>query len=239
VNYYRHLLFACIWSFLICSGSDEEIFLRANKYCKQHDWNQALALYKSINQKGSLVWYNMGNCCYHLKNYTEALIYWKRAEQSGSYIIYAQSKHNQHILARQLNRVVPVIWIQRLYEFFVYNLLGVSLLFLQVLFLFLWFFFFFLKRYWSETFFSAALVMVMLSGLIGTGIAVKYKQMNKIGIIITDGTKIFAGPSQEYHVLDVLNHIDQVTIQDVKPDWYKVKYATGVGWAVADAVQVV
>jgi len=81
--------------------------------------------------------------------------------------------------------------------------------------------------------------MVMLSGLVGTGIVVKYKQMNKIGIITTDSTKIFAGPSQEYHVLDVLNHVDQVTIQDVKPDWYKINYATGVGWIVADAIQVV
>ena len=239
MNYCKYLLFACMWSFLICSGSGEEVFLRANKYCEQHDWGQALTLYESINQKGSLVWYNMGNCCYHLKNYTEALIYWKRAEQGASYTIYAQSKHNQHILARQLNRVVPVSWIQRLYEFFVYNLLRISLLFLQVLFLFCWFFFFFLKRYWGEIFFSAALVMVILSGLIGTGIAVKYKQMNKVGIIISDNTKIFAGPSQEYHVLDVLNSIDQVTIQDLKPDWYKVKYATGVGWVVADAMQVV
>jgi len=228
-----------MWSFFVCSGSGEEFFLRANKYCEQHDWSQALTLYKSINQKGSLVWYNMGNCCYHLKNYTEALIYWKRAEQGASYTVYVQSKQNQHILARQLNRVVPVVWIRQLYELFVYNLLGIPLLFLQILFLLCWSLFFFLKRYWSKTFFSAALIMMMLSGLVGTGIVVKYKQMNKIGIIITDSAKIFAGPSQEYHVLDVLNYIDQVTIQNVKPDWYKVKYATGVGWVVADVIQVV
>jgi len=228
-----------MWNFFICSGSGEELFLRANKHCEQHDWSQALTLYKSINQKGSFVWYNMGNCCYHLKNYAEALIYWKRAEQGTSYTIYVQSKHNQRILARQLNRVVSVVWTQQLYEFFVYNLLGISLLFLQVLFLFCWSLFFFLKRYWGETFFSVALIMVTLSGLVGTGIVVKYKEMNKIGIITSDSAKIFAGPSQEYHVLDLLNHIDQVTIQDVKPDWYKVKYATGVGWVAADAIQVV
>jgi len=228
-----------MWSFLICSDRSEEIFLRANKYCEQRDWNQAFTLYKSIKQKGSLVWYNMGNCCYHLKNYTEALICWKRSERNASYTIYAQSKHNQHILARKLNRVVLGSWIEQLYEFFVYNLLKISLLFLQVLFLFCWFFFFFLKRYWGKTFFSAALVMVMLSGLIGTGIVVKYKQMDEIGIIITDKTKIFAGPNQEYHVLNVLNCIDQVTIQEAKPDWYKIKYATGAGWVVADAIQVV
>ena len=223
----------------MCRGSGEEFFLRANKYCEQHDWSQAFTLYKSINQKGSLVWYNMGNCCYHLKNYTEALIYWKRSEQDASYIIYAQSKHNQHILARKLNKIVPVVWIKQLYEFFVYNLLGISLLFLQILFLFCWLFLFFLGQYWGKTFFSAALIMVALSGLVGTGIVVKYKQMNKVGIIITDSTKIFAGPSQEYHVLDVLNHIDQVTIQDVKPNWYKIKYATGAGWVMADAIQIV
>jgi len=164
VNYYKYFLFACMWNFLICSGSGEELFLRANKYCEQHDWSQALTLYRSINQKGSLVWYNMGNCCYHLKNYTEALIYWKRAEQGTLYKIYAQSKHNQRILARKLNRVVPVVRVQQLYEFFVYNLLGIPLLFLQVLFLFCWSLFFFSKRYWGETFFSAALIMVMLSG---------------------------------------------------------------------------
>lgn len=239
MNYYKYFLFACVWSFLICSGNDEEFFLRANKCCKQHDWSQALTVYKSINQKGSLVWYNMGNCCYYLKNYTEALICWKRAEQGASYTIYAQSKHNQHILARQLNRVVPVVWTQQLYDFFVYNLLKISLLFLQALFLFCWFFFFFLKRYWGERFFAVALIMATLSGLVGTGIVVKYKQMNKIGIIIVDSTKIFSGPSQEYHVLDMLNHIDQVTIQDVKFNWYKIKYTTGVGWVLADTVQVV
>jgi len=145
VNYHKYFLFTCMWNFFICGGSGEELFLRANKYCEKHDWSQAFTLYKSIDQKGSLVWYNMGNCCYHLKNYTEALVYWKRAEQGVSHAIYAQSKHNQHVLTRQLNSIAPVFLFQRLYDFFVYNLLGIPLLFLQILFFILLVSFLFFK----------------------------------------------------------------------------------------------
>jgi len=239
VSYYKYFLFTCIWTFLICNGSDEELFLRANKYGEQQEWEQALGSYKSIEQKGSLVWYNMGNCCYHLKDYAEALIYWKRAQQGASRIVYTQSKQNQRMLARQLNKETSVNWVQRFYEFFVYNLVGISLLFLQVLFLLCWVLLFFLQQYQGKRFFFATLVVMTLNGLIGVGMVVKYKQTDKIGIIITDNTNVFAGPSQEYHLLNKLNYIDQVTIQGIKPDWYKVKYATGAGWVTAAAIQVV
>jgi len=239
VNYYKYFLFTCIWAFLICNGNDEELFLRANKYSEQQEWEQSLDLYKSIKQKGSLVWYNMGNCCYRLKDYAEALVYWKRSQQAASRIVYAQSKQNQRILARQLNKEASVYWVQWFHEFFVYNLLGISLLFLQILFLFCWVILFFLQRYQGKKFFFAALVVMMLNGLVGLGMIVKYKQTDKIGIVITDNANVFTGPSQEYHLLNRLNKVDQVTIQGIKPGWYKIKYAAGTGWVTATAIQVV
>lgn len=236
---YTSFLFIGLFASFFCHGNDEETLLCANKYGKQQQWQKALDSYTEMKQKGSLVWYNMGNCCYHLKDFTMAFIYWRRAQQNASSIIYEQSAHNQAVLIRQLNKEAPIHWLQRLYDFFAYNLLRISLLFLQILFLSCWFSLFFLRRYQGKRFFLLTLLMVMFSGLVGVGMFVKQKQTNKVGVITADNVNVFAGPSQGYHVLDTLNHIDQVTIQDIKPDWYKVKYATGVGWVTADAIQVV
>jgi tetratricopeptide (TPR) repeat protein len=234
----RYFLIACIGIFFICSGSDEELFLRANKYSEEQDWKQAFDSYNFIKKKGSLIWYNMGNCCYHLKNYTEAFIYWKRAEQGASRSLYAQSKYNQQILTQQLNKTTTMKWTEQLYEFFVYYLISFSLLFLQLLFLFCWFLFFFLYRYQKKRFFFTFLFLV-LNGLMGASLLVKYKEKEKIGIVITASANVFAGPNQEYHVLSTLDHIDQVIIQDIKHDWYKIKNGNRIGWVAASAVQVV
>lgn len=238
VSHYKYFLAVWMLSFVACNGSDEELFLRADKYCAKEEWSQALDLYNQMKEKGNLVWLKMGNCCYYLKNYTEAFIYWNRAAKNASRAIYMQSKYNQRILMQQLNKEVITHWTESLYEFFASYLTSFSLFFLQLSFLACWFSLFLLRYYKKKRSFFILLIL-LVNGLIGVAMAVKYKEREKIGIIITDKVDIFAGPNQEYHALATLNHIDQVVIQDKKFDWYKIKHGTCVGWVPIITVQLV
>ena len=52
----------------------KESFLQANVVYAQEEFKQALYVYQRIDNKGAAVWFNMGNCWYHLKQYVDALL---------------------------------------------------------------------------------------------------------------------------------------------------------------------
>ena len=76
-------------------SKDEELFLHANKCYEKQECDKALELYQSMNCKGPAAWYNMGNCCYQLDNYVDAMVCWKRAQRGASYHDCLDIEHNE------------------------------------------------------------------------------------------------------------------------------------------------
>ncbi len=62
------------------SATNQEYFLSGNQLYQQAQFQAALTEYQTINPKSSVIWYNMGNCAYHLERYLEACLFWKRAQ---------------------------------------------------------------------------------------------------------------------------------------------------------------
>src|ERR1700722_3305000 len=80
----RYMLLACFNIIIFGNGNNQEIFLRAHKLYEQKEIEQAYALYQSIENKGSAVWYNMGNCNYKLGKFLEAYACWHQAKKNAT-----------------------------------------------------------------------------------------------------------------------------------------------------------
>src|SRR5438309_468700 len=78
---YIALFFMCMLTVMVTvAGTDEELFLRGNKYYAQKDYDNAIRSYDMMGRKGRAVLYNMGNAYFHTDDYAQALIYWSRAQ---------------------------------------------------------------------------------------------------------------------------------------------------------------
>ncbi len=71
------ILLSC---FNLNSVTNQEHFLAGNQLYQQAQFQAALTEYQAINPKNSVVWYNLGNCAYHLEQYFDASLFWKRAQ---------------------------------------------------------------------------------------------------------------------------------------------------------------
>lgn len=219
---------------LLYPGSEEELFLRANK-CYEQDCEQALALYQSMQHKGQAVWYNMGNCFYRLGDYPQACFCWKKAERGATHREFCDIARNQSELAHTLGKSVTNNWWYPLYWFICSCVSGASLFALQMFFLLCWYLLFTIGRY-SKKMLMVFMVSVLM--MIGLGLGVKYKEISDCVAIVVKPTSVFAGPDTNYHALAQLDAADQVVVQEEKDGWYKIKHPAGMGWIVAEAVLV-
>ena len=71
---------------ILCTGlnlhsvTNQEHFLAGNQLYQQAQFQAASTEYQAINPKNSVVWYNLGNSAYHLDQYLDASLFWKRAQ---------------------------------------------------------------------------------------------------------------------------------------------------------------
>lgn len=71
------ILFTCL---SLNSVTNQEHFLAGNQLYQQAQFQAALIEYQAVNPKNSVTWYNLGNCAYHLEQYLDAGLFWKRAQ---------------------------------------------------------------------------------------------------------------------------------------------------------------
>ena len=231
-------VFFCLFDIFLLAGSQEELFLRANKYYEQRDFDKALTTYQSIENKGRAVWHNMGNCCYHLADYPQTLVCWKRACNGATYDECCALTDNEALLAQTLGKSTRHSWWYNWYRFIANRVAGFSLFVLQLLFLFVWYLLFFLMRKQRKKIIVKSIFALSL--LMGLCVGVKYREMSaSIAIVQHENVPVFAGPDKDYHVLANLDVTDQVIVQEERPGWYKIRYQSGIGWVVAEAIQVV
>lgn len=90
--------------------SNQMLFDQASECARRGDFVQACTMYDHIQPKNSVVWHNMGNCCYKQKNYVKALVYWKRAQRHATFRELGQLFESEKKALKDLGVAVPAWW---------------------------------------------------------------------------------------------------------------------------------
>lgn len=225
----------------ICAGNDEEFFLRGNNYYKQKDYDNALQSYEMIRKKGRAALYNIGNCFFHKTDYSNALVYWSRAEIGSTAQELRLIERNKEYVLKKIGKETEQSLQVRLFKLFHSVLPYVSLLFLQLCFLLCWYFFIFLarnKQKNNKKFIVACLCVTLL--LCGTLLHISCVRENvRNAIVMKKEIALFSGPDKGFHALAPLEYADSVVVKEVREGWYKVQYADMIGWVESGDIQII
>lgn len=238
----KRFLFVCLISMVsvIHGVNYQELFLRANKHYKEHDYKKALEIYSSMPDKSSAVWYNSGNCLYHLGKYIDALVAFKRAQHGATHVQRKAIEYNIEQTRKALGVVdTPASYAQRLYEYFSYKVVPISLLWLQLLFLFFFYglvvcvYFIRASKKYSIGVVLFGLLTLMSSALL----AIKYNDIwYAHGIVVQKQGSIFVGPDKKYDASGAVTLADELSILEKRAEWYKIKKGKLLGWIPAEFV---
>lgn len=237
------VLFLTIFSFFSVYAT-QETFLRAHKCYECKDFKQAHELYAAIGNKSAATWYNMGNCCFQLGNYVDAVACWHHAQRGASGAVVEDIAYNIDIAEQKLGleKQDQSIW-TRISMHLKKRMNGFSLLMLQILFLLTWFalFFFIKKRKRGKKYRSLIIgILLMINVFFVLGLTLKYYDaLQQKGVVMKQQNQIFAGPNEQYHVVGTLPIASCVKIIEQRGSWCKIKYSQDAGWVKSETLTIV
>ncbi len=235
-----HLFSFFIFSFFgighLSLATTQEKFLHANSLYAHGDYDAAQRLYESIDNKGAAVWYNLGNCYYHLERYPEALVCWKRSLANGRSAWYADvesnSKHVQEILGiRECNG-----WYEPLfrgimnYSLFCWQLLVLVIL-ITVCIVIL---FFDTKKYK----FVVGTFLILLC-IATSSLGIKHWGLSKKNAIVAQETSLVAGTDERFSKLATLIKGEEIRVYEKQGKWVKVATNEATGWILEDNIIII
>lgn len=230
----------CFITFFAFAGNDEELFLRANKLYELHEYDKALSLYEMIPSKGRAVLYNMGNCYFHKNDYSQALIYWMRAEKGAGSGEYAAISHNKNYVLQKMGKKEDEHFLSRVKHFFDNAEPYISLFCLQLLFLLLWYFCIFFGYRYGRIKKIQLLLLMMSLFFIATMLWMQHlKKSTIVGVVTQKKAELLAGPDKGFDLIGFVNYADHIIIKETRKGWYKVRYSDNIGWVEADAIQII
>lgn len=224
----------------LCSApTNQELFLQGNAAYREKNYEQALALYTQLSNKGSVVWYNMGNCAYKLNRYPDAYVYWKKSEHGASWSLLNDSAHNiERIVHGSDDEYFNTVY-QRIKQMVHTYSVWSSWLWLQCLLLFFWSIFWVL---YVRRFARVAQGLVLLL-MCCCGIALKGKYMHTTttaGLVILAQAPVYAGPDTTFARIAQLDEMAEVmVVQEKNKTWYKISYKDQEGWMAAETITLV
>lgn len=256
------LLFFCIClQLVVCIFAQQETFLQANKLYENKEYKAALDLYNSIEKKGVATWYNMGNCAFKLGDFGIARAYWQCAQRGANKNELDAILSNISVVNEKIGISETESSWHRTLKLLLNRINYFSLLFLQLLFLFSWFLlvrqcyltvnhgsleinnrgFFFIKNVnHGKKYRTLSLIFLLVCNLIFIfALYLKYNEIQYKGIVMKENVAIFAGPNEQFHVLNTLPIASEVTIIESQKQWCKVQHSKGCGWILSDSITVI
>ena len=234
-----YLIGMAVWWASLCGASSknvQEIFLQANKAYTNNNLDEAYTLYKTIDDKGPAVWFNMGNIALSKGLYADAVLYFKRAERGASRALY----HDiiTHIACAQTMAELPRSdsWRDALYAWVNNSMYGFPTIILQIIFSIGWLatIYFFWQRRLRGGYLVCALLGMLFLGAI---LFVRYKKMYTVsGVVMSKEAMLYVVPDEHVDSVTPVHETEIVTIQDEKSGWYKVTTSHGAGWIKATFV---
>jgi tetratricopeptide repeat protein/SH3 domain-containing protein len=222
------------------AGSEEEFFLRGNKYYEQGDYDNALSAYENVRTKGRAVLYNMGNCYYQKNDYSQALVYWSRAQQGATATELAMITHNKEYALKKVGKSYKSTFVDSMMSWFDVISPYFSLFFLQFIFLLVWYFFIFSAHTYGRTKKIILILLCVVLCILATVLGIYYITSSTMrGIVTKKQSALYSGPDKGFHVLAPVECAECVVVKDAREGWYKIRYAGMIGWVEADVIQIV
>ncbi len=224
------------WMQLTYALNGQETFLQGNNAYQENDYEKALNLYSKIEKRGSAVWYNMGNCHYHLGHEADAIACWKRSQKGGSASLCTDSACNIDAVLQESEQN-KTSFVHKLS--FAWN--AGSVFMIQLIFLLVWMVFccaLYLskrgKKYKVATFVFGVLILPL-----GANLVHRYIHRNDGYAIVHTEAQLYAGPNEQYHVVGTVGSKEQLVVYTKNDNWYKVASGKQNGWINARSVVVI
>ena len=233
-------------SFASNAQTADKLFSEANTFYKVEDYNRALGVYLSIEEKGyvsSDLYYNLGNCYYKLDKVAPAIYYYEKALKIDP--TNEDAIHNLAFAKRMTLDVIedlPKTFLQRFSEnviqklpYDTWALIAVIASFLASL--------LFLLYYFSESskikllYFNTSIfaVFAMLVSLFFAYDNYDTVQKNRTAIIFATKAEIKNAPTASSDEAFELHEGTKVIVLDELDNWRKIKIADGkVGWVTQE-----
>ena len=227
---------SCIW-LLWCYANTEEIFLQGNAAYNKGDYTQAVQLYERIESKGPVIFYNMGHCFYHLGNYFQALLCWKKATLQGNFHLRAAAEHNCKRACEKLSLQVQepsylksmVTWAQ-----------SYSLRLWQILFLCFWSIFLLLYIFWRTRKKMVICFFLLPVSLCGTGMWLTFLDKSQTRALVRQKEALLlAGTDALCTQRGKITEGQEVVVKEQRGQWCKVCINEYSGWVNAEALEFI
>lgn len=213
-----------------------DLMQRASAAYQQGNMQGALDAYRAITKKRPVVWYNMGNCYYHMHELVPAILSWQRALPGSSYATYCAAQEQIAAAQRQLGiqetHHVP------LFLSGIAHLIPVGVM--QILFLLCWLCLWLCIRYRYQLPFSNGLIFGILVIAI-FGAVVVYLQWSadryEQAVVIQKDMVLYAGPDEKYDAVGAVAQGSTIALVQKVPGWYKIAYDERYGWVMASAIE--
>lgn len=223
------LIFNFLFNKLSWAGvTVQESFLEANQFCKAGEYVKALDIYEKINHKGSVVWYNIGNCYFYQKKFPKALWAWLHACKGGDQNVIINSKYNINVTQNLLDIKAQADYYPEV-DFLIWQLL--VLLIVYGLFLIL------IKKNNGKRGLQWLLFFIEI-GIFGTTFWYN-KELKLRYAVVQHEANLFAGPNAHYHDLGHLVGGQIVKVLKHDADWCYVKDKQVRGWLAKDNLLVI
>jgi len=226
---------------ICCLANKEERFLQGNKYYQEHAFERALEAYEKIENKGSAVLFNIGNCYFKLGNECQAIAYWLRADNKGPWAIHQKVDHNCDVAYKKVGKEYSQSNLQSLYCSFVRVLNFLPLLWWQLLFLCVWIFSIIAivhaacdRQWWR------VILLLFLVWSIMICFVIRYKSAAcGYALVIEKDAAVRTGPSDNYGMVATANCLDKVDIDGRHDNWLKIHNKSFAGWIDTNKVTII
>lgn len=210
--------------------NDNEIFLQAQQAYENNELQKALDLYKTIESKGDVVWFNMGICALDQGDKAQALYYLYQAKKLASPKTFAQIQQLLMNVDHQ-NQSIGSSFLNFLQLHSTYLMVG-GWQFIVLIELF-WFLlvWFFARRWYRILLIGVALIIFYCSILL----LLAYKRTTDTPAIVKiDQAPLFIAPNEQLARIGMLERGTPVIVLKKEDSWYKICYLKKKGWMHAD-----
>jgi tetratricopeptide (TPR) repeat protein len=215
----------------------QEVFLQANNFYKDGNFQSAYELYKKIPNPGAKLNYNLGNCAYQLKDYGKAMLYWKRAEKDWGFFGRGELLQNiellkQKIVGSQIDESEYLSFFKSSKRYFISLLRSAPIFGFQILFLFFWIIcFLYIRFLFKKKHKFLIYILFILMAFSGGFLVVRYSlDFKNYGIVISKEINILSGPGDNFQKLGILPQTSQIRVQTSSGEYYKIKFQRLIGW---------
>lgn len=232
----NYLLYVVMWFiFIPMHATSQELFLQGNKEYENHNYQLAFDLYEQIKNKGEAILYNIGNCCFALGRYPEALMYWYKTEQSWpAPSTFYNIQNNKQKAYEALNFYPEQSTVEYIMQYMTYYLLYLSIFAWQLLFLVIWYMsLFFCVVLWYKKRWVRMIVLSVFLCMISFLMIIFYLHYYKPKAISLAPSVLKVGPDKGFGTKQNIKEGQLVYVQEKQGEWLRVKYDHQEGWVEA------